>query len=106
MTVEQHAASELAVRQADQIADAAAAQIRVKFIAGQIEHGGDLYRKPVLHEAIAEAVDMFTYLHVLATQAGHALRLLDNYADRCSLPPEVAAARNLLRFGNVEGERA
>jgi hypothetical protein len=96
----------LAIRQADQIADAAAAKIRVKFVAGQVEHGGNLFRKPVLHEAIAEAVDMFTYLHVLADQAGHALRLLDEYAERCTLPPEIAGARNLLRYGNVEGERS
>lgn len=97
---------ERAASQADQIASEAARRIRVKFVAGQAEHGGNLFRKRVLHEAIDEAVDMFTYLHVLADQAGKALSLLDTYANRCTLPPEIARARNILRFGNPEGDGA
>lgn len=94
------------VSHAREIAQHASDAIVSKYIEGQRIHGGQLWRKPVLHEAIAEAVDMFTYLHVLADQAGHALRLLDEYAERCTLPPEIAGARNLLRYGNVEGERS
>lgn len=93
-----------AIAQADRIASAAARAIRVKYIDGQIEHGGDLFRKPVLREALAEVTDLFSYLHVLEHQHAAALALLDQALDCANLPPEIRAARNLLRHGNVEGE--
>lgn len=94
-----------AARQAEEIAEAAARRISSKFVAGQAEHGGNLFRKPVVEEAIHEAVDLFTYLFVLERQQQQALSLLDDWLSFHDCPPrEIAEARNILATGNAEGE--
>ena len=46
-------------------------RIRTKYIAGQAEHGGDLWKKDdILEMAIEEAVDMLVYLLTLKEQLG------------------------------------
>ena len=39
-----------------------------RYRAGQREHGGHLWKKPVLNEALAEATDLLVYLHTLRQQ--------------------------------------
>lgn len=39
-----------------------------RYRAGNAEHGGALWKKPVLGEAIAEATDLIVYLHTLRQQ--------------------------------------
>ena len=95
---------EAVTRQADEIAESSAARIRTKYVRGQLEHGGNLFEKPVLHEAIHEAVDLFTYLYVLERQHRDAIRLLEDWIDQHDqAPSEIVAARNLLATGNIEG---
>jgi hypothetical protein len=73
-----------------------------KWRKGQLEHGGDLTRKPVLEEAIAEAVDQMAYLLVLKRQVTFA-RLLLADALATGSRDSVQQAANLLEFGNPEG---
>lgn len=39
-----------------------------RYRAGQAQHGGKLWSKPVLCEALAEATDLMVYLHTLQQQ--------------------------------------
>ncbi len=75
-----------------------------KWEKGQKEHGGTLARKPVMHEAIAEVLDLVSYLFVLRRQVSLAkARLADALANNDMA--SVESAFNLLHFGNEEGER-
>ena len=80
-----------------------------KWQRGQLEHGGDLYRKPTLDEAIDEAIDLIPYLLVHRSHVRIAILHL-KAIDLRALPPEagdaILAAVNLLEHGNVEGETA
>lgn len=50
------------------------ADLRAKYEAGQIEHGGNLWEKPgMLEHAIEEAIDMVVYLYTLKEQKDKAL---------------------------------
>lgn len=45
------------------------ADCRAKYEAGQIEHGGELWKKPgILENAIEEAIDLIVYLYTLREQ--------------------------------------
>ncbi len=49
------------------------ADLRAKYEAGQQEHGGNLWEKPgMLENAIAEAIDLVTYLYTLRDQRDRA----------------------------------
>ena len=51
--------------------------IQTKYLAGQAEHGGQLWRKAgMLQHAEAEVTDLNVYLDTLRMQLGHALTLL------------------------------
>lgn len=80
-----------------------------KWKAGEREHGGDLYRKPTLEEAIDEAIDLIPYLMVHRGHVNRALMYLKGI-DLRAVPPAVGdsivAAVNLLELGNAEGESA
>jgi len=92
-------------RQADEIGEAAAARIRTKYVLGQIEHGGNLFDKPVLHEAFHEVTDLFTYLYVEERQKRAAIGLLDAWLTIHDNPPrEILEARNILVSGNARGD--
>ena len=82
--------------------------IHDKYLRGQREHGGDLFRKPVLGEAIEEMVDGLTYLLVEQRQKGRATLLLAEVLQGERLPPaqhdRILAAFNPRTFGNAEGE--
>lgn len=78
-----------------------------KWQRGALEHGGDLYRKATLEEAIDEALDLIPYLMVHRGHVNIALVHLKSI-DLRDLPPAagdaILAAINLLEFGNAEGE--
>jgi len=92
-------------RQAEEIGEAAAARIRTKYVLGQLEHGGNLFNKPVLHEAFHEVTDLFTYLYVEARQKREAIGLLETWLTIHDNPPrEIVEARNILVSGNARGD--
>ena len=70
-----------------------------KWQRGQLEHGGDLYRKPTLDEAIDEAIDLIPYLLIHRSHVRIAilhlkaidLRTLPPAAPLRSKPPRAAA---------------
>lgn len=78
-----------------------------KWQRGQLEHGGDLYRKPTLDEALDEALDLIPYLFIHRAHVHRAVAQL-KAIDLRSLPPAagdaILAAVNLLEAGNAEGE--
>lgn len=75
-----------------------------KWERGQKEHGGQLDRKPVLHEAYDEALDMVCYLGVLRRQHARAKALLADALANQNWD-SVERAFNILRLGNEEGTR-
>lgn len=89
--------------------------ISSKYRAGQKEHGGRLWRKPMLGHMIEEITDLVVYM---ATHRGHFLRVLGllyealEDMDRAEsagvdvIPGRdaVQAAFNILTTGNEEGE--
>lgn len=51
------------------ILDQLTADVRAKYEAGQVEHGGNLWEKPgMLEQAIAEVLDLAVYLYTLREQ--------------------------------------
>lgn len=91
------------------IANEARELLLAKWEKGHREHGGDLFRKPVLHEAIEEAVDQIAYLLVERRQKARVAVLLAEALELAGdLPPAVhdriRAAFNLVTFGNAEGD--
>lgn len=77
-----------------------------KFRRGVEEHGGKLNRKPVLRFMRDEIIDLPTYFFVLESQHEAAADLLDRALYRISDDKGaelVAAAFNILTYGNPEG---
>ena len=81
-----------------------------KWNRGQLEHGGNLMRKPVLAEALSEMIDGAAYLLVLEKQHARALLNLDmllglNEEDISAEARRIVQnAAYLLRFGNEQGD--
>jgi hypothetical protein len=91
--------------------------MRTKYTDGQIEHGGQLWRKKLLASKIEEDLDNLIYGLTMVEQHEEAERLV-----KLALATLVAAQRdrswfrvsssikmftalaNLLHYGNVEGE--
>jgi len=44
--------------------------VQEKYIKGQLEHGGALWRRPVWKDAWEEILDLCTYMHTLKLQLG------------------------------------
>ena len=44
------------------------ADLDSRYRAGASQHGGELWKKPVLSEALAEVTDLLVYLHTLQQQ--------------------------------------
>jgi hypothetical protein len=74
-----------------------------KWNRGQVEHGGDLTRKPVLDEAVNEALDQVSYLLVLRRQVVMAKLLLSDALSTGDMG-SVRSALHLLQFGNAEAQ--
>ena len=91
-----------------------------KFATGVTEHGGKLYRKPVLKMLRDEIIDAAVYFEVLEKQHEDALAELspvisaiefNDIYDYPSAKPDhkklcqaITRAYNILKFGNPEGE--
>jgi hypothetical protein len=50
--------------------------MRTKYVAGQQEHGGELWRKPILGELLEETIDLAVYAETLSDQMQAGLSLL------------------------------
>lgn len=68
-----------------------------KYMAGQKEHGGRLWRKPLVREVTAEAIDFVIYVSTLAEQ----LALAKKWAKK----EHATKTFNILEFGNPEGTK-
>lgn len=86
------------------LADRFASRMVWKYGHGQIQHGGNLARKPVLGEAMSEVVDLAVYMETIFDQAGLAIDLL-NKAVKEHDWVSVIRARNVLTHGNQDGAR-
>jgi hypothetical protein len=79
-----------------------------KYHQGQAEHGGKLWRKPVLDAITDEIADLMVYWDVQLEQfeeVGLALSgALQNLDQDHGAYPFVKEAINLLSYGNREGE--
>jgi hypothetical protein len=77
-----------------------------KYRAGQREHGGRLFRKPVMDFLVEEVLDFCSYVHVLK---GHWDQVRDiTGAVRCggmNAEDGIEMIRNIIDFGNPEGIR-
>ena len=73
-----------------------------KYLWGQEEHGGRLWRKPVLPMLYQEVLDLPIYLLTLMDQIG-AVRSLLNEAMASGDLECVMRALNILNTGNLEG---
>jgi hypothetical protein len=88
-----------------------------KYMVGQDEHGGKLWRKPVINAMKDEVIDMVVYFEVLEAQYTKAVAELEvamevirefnkeDFTDRTDEWIEATEnAYNILVFGNKEGE--
>lgn len=86
------------------ILDRFAADFHKKYAKGQIEHGGRLWRKPVLPFLVEEVLDFVSYADVIGRQ--HEV-MKEICAEALHHPDHALAAigmiRNILVFGNPEG---
>lgn len=81
---------------------------RQKYMKGDKEHGGRLYRKPVLGYLYDEVLDLPIYLLTLMEQMKMVEQLLvDAYWANGESPAmvnrKISEAINILRYGNEDG---
>ena len=80
-----------------------------KYMAGQEEHGGRLWRKPVWKYLRDEIIDMPIYFQVMEEQQTRIEILLGDalskMSDGYSGESDVKAAYNLVCYGNEEGTK-
>ena len=78
-----------------------------KYRAGQKEHGGNLWRKPIVDFIGEEIIDMMVYWYTFIWQWAQLHAMVYNlYFDvdlPASLQPKVGAMLNLMDEGNAEG---
>lgn len=92
----------------DKIALDFAALVRKKYDQGQKEHGGELWRKPVLFFMVEEVVDMAVYMMTILEQ-------VDQIREHCELGMKhteeehshrlFESIKSILEVGNPEGEK-
>jgi len=91
----------------DEVLERFRSRASAKYDAGQAEHGGRLWRKPVLHMLRDEISDLPFYYDVLEEQQQVVLDHL--FSARLTIPRDtpgwehIKAAMNVLEFGNAEG---
>ena len=90
----------------EQIVDDVSSDVETKYMAGQDEHGGKLWRKPVLDFMGEEVTDMNVYFHVLKYQ-NHKMKLIAQEGLQGACDPAVALQKvfNVLTIGNEDGIR-
>ena len=83
-------------------------RIKPKYVAGQQEHGGRLWRKPAMDFITEEIADLAVYWDVameqqadLKVEVGLALGYCD---PKSPAYKHILRAANILSFGNAEGE--
>lgn len=75
-----------------------------KYSAGQREHGGKLWRKPMLKHMWAEIVDLLHYYHTHAYQIEKCIAILEAEEKRNNwLTLAEGSVLNILRTGNEDG---
>lgn len=84
---------------ATEVAQDFAQACRRKYMKGQDEHGGRLWRKPCWKFFEDEAVDIWVYFHVIREQLWKAIQISGKC--KCKSCKEI---NNLLTKGNVEGK--
>lgn len=77
-----------------------------KYQAGQEEHGGRLWRKPVLEFAWEEVLDLPVYMHTLRHQH-HKMKEIcaEGLSGLCEPSVSLQKVFNILTCGNPEGVR-
>jgi len=79
-----------------------------KYNKGQKEHGGKLWRKPVVNEVMSEAIDFIIYVSTMLKQIETAKTYLKEFLDEGiqinSSSDKVLYAFNTLEYGNPEGK--
>ena len=80
---------------------------KAKYLAGQAEHGGRLWRKPVLPMLYQEVLDLPIYLLTLIDQIAEVKRLVGvaywANKDNIEVDANLTKAMNILNFGNADG---
>ena len=79
---------------------------RKKYMKGQKEHGGMLWRKQCLPFLVEETLDFVSYIAVLAPQLKKVYELLLEAQDACNCPDvqnNIERALSILNIGNEEG---
>lgn len=87
------------------ISETLTSEIKKKYMAGQEEHGGKLWRKPVLGFAWEEVLDLPVYLHVLKQQHDEMKAIALAGAQGENSQAACAEIYNILTIGNAEGAR-
>jgi hypothetical protein len=80
--------------------------VRRKYKAGQVEHGGKLWRKRMMPHVIEEIVDLVVYIFTMHSQLLQIEELLIIALDQHHIEDMhsyVNDALNVLQVGNVEG---
>lgn len=75
-----------------------------KYQAGQVEHGGRLWEKPVLGFMAEEVIDQWTYFHTANEQAQLVTALLREAFEEGDWS-KVKQALNVMETGNVAGKQ-
>lgn len=84
---------------AEALVNTIAEELDAKYEAGMAEHGGHLWRKPLLGHAIDEVLDLAAYLYTLRDQMEEVfVRLSGPYTEQ-----KWREARNIMQYGNPEG---
>jgi hypothetical protein len=81
--------------------------MRRKYEAGQAEHGGKLWRKPMLAHMFAEIIDLANYYLTHLSQVTRTKVLLDQAIETRDSAYRLKLlwkARNMLIHGNEDGE--
>lgn len=84
--------------------------MRRKYEAGQKQHGGKLWRKPMLAHMRAEIVDLVNYFLTHEAQVAQAIEILEKFLVSLHIEPELYStcnagrALNVLKYGNEDGE--
>ena|SRR5690606_32606261 len=83
-------------------------RFKEKYEAGVEEHGGQLWRKPVLDQMEEEAMDQFHYIQAKKVQDSMIRTIAlrgKGYADIKKIHEAFQEIMNLIDYGNKEGER-
>ena len=86
---------------ASRITNRVSRDIFLKYDAGQREHGGQLWRKRMMGQVRAEALDLIVYIETLDDQL--AKILADSYDPDLDSASFRRRVQNILEYGNPEG---